>query len=157
MNLVNPIIHVFQAIIFIHPSIHPFDHVCHSSIHSFTQSFNNDVFLYSRLVYDSQTKEYHNAEGVDIRIPCFGETHSVEYLDNHCIVHYFHSFVKYFTKLGYESGKDIRAAPYDWRFAPGMYNIIRIYMNNMTASKVNYNSYSKHIYVFPKCNDTSDL
>ena len=53
-------------------------------------------------------------------MPGFGGTDSVEYLtDGKFKVGYFTEFVKYFEQRGYTRGKDIRGAPYDWRFAPG--------------------------------------
>ena len=36
---------------------------------------------------------------------------------------YFHDFVEYFVDRGYERGKTIRAAPYDWRLAAGVYRL----------------------------------
>ena len=33
---------------------------------------------------------------------------------------YFNEFVEYFVNREYERGKTIRAAPYDWRLAPGV-------------------------------------
>ena len=53
-------------------------------------------------------------------MPGFGGTDSVEYLtDGIFKLSYFADFVKHFIKRGYTRGKDIRAAPYDWRFVPG--------------------------------------
>ena len=36
---------------------------------------------------------------------------------------YLNNFVDYFVERGYERGKTIRAAPYDWRLAAGTYPI----------------------------------
>ena len=52
-------------------------------------------------------------------VPGFGNTSSVECLDGACLVRYFKTFVDYFVKRGYQRGKTIRAAPYDWRLAAG--------------------------------------
>lgn len=35
-----------------------------------------------KLIYDHKLRRTHNAQGIDIRVPGFGETHSVEYLSN---------------------------------------------------------------------------
>lgn len=71
----------------------------------------------TRLLF--QNGEYYNCTGVQIRVPGFGETSSVEYLDpdNH-LIPYFHHFVDYFSKHGYVKGVSLRAAPYDWRVTP---------------------------------------
>ena len=76
------------------------------------------VLLLLRLLF--QNGEYYNCTGVQIRVPGFGETSSVEYLDpdNH-LIPYFHHFVDYFSKHGYVKGVSLRAAPYDWRVTPG--------------------------------------
>jgi hypothetical protein len=61
-------------------------------------------------------------EGVDTQIRDFGNTTSVEYLDPSTkfweTTNYFHDMVEYFVKQGYVRGQTIRAAPFDWRFAP---------------------------------------
>lgn len=75
------------------------------------------------MLYDPATNSYVNNSGVQVRVPGFGDTNTVEYLDDVPwleLVRYFHSFVDHFVKLGYERGKTIRAAPYDWRLSPGM-------------------------------------
>ena len=51
----------------------------------------------------------------------FGETGAVEYLTEGLLlkVPYMKDIVKYFVTRGYRRNVDIRAAPYDWRLAPG--------------------------------------
>ena len=64
-----------------------------------------------------------NTPGVFIRVPGFGDTSSIEYLDP-ALSHpgeYFAPFVESLVdKFGYVRGKSIRAAPYDFRFGPGL-------------------------------------
>jgi len=69
--------------------------------------------------------KYSNSEGVQVRVPGFGDTDTVEHLDpEEFLIPYFHDFVKLFTtKHGYVKGVSIRAAPYDWRFSPGTFSI----------------------------------
>lgn len=71
--------------------------------------------------YDPATGKYSNADGVDIRIPGFGNTSTVEVLDPSIIyfADYFKKFVEHFVTLGYSRGVDIKAAPFDWRLGPG--------------------------------------
>ena len=48
----------------------------------------------------------------------------MEYLDPSLkftdITNYFHDIVANFVDKGYSRGETIRAAPFDWRFAPGI-------------------------------------
>ena len=39
--------------------------------------------LWPRLVYNSTTRRSTNSPGVEVRIPGFGQTHSIEFLDTH--------------------------------------------------------------------------
>ena len=71
-----------------------------------------------RLLFSNGT--FTNNTGVDIRVPGFGNTTTTEYLEPAFrLIKYFHTFVEYFVQLGYVRGKNIRAAPYDWRLSPG--------------------------------------
>ena len=64
-----------------------------------------------------------NTPGVLTRIPGFGNTSSIEYLDP-ALSHpgeYFAQFVTSLVKeFGYQRGFSIRGAPYDFRYGPGM-------------------------------------
>ncbi len=77
-----------------------------------------------RLEYNSRTNIYTNSPGVEVRVPGFGETETVEFLDTDKTMESFYTFVEYFVAKGYERGKSIRAAPYDWRFGPGKRKLI---------------------------------
>lgn len=39
---------------------------------------------------------------------------------------YFHDIIEHFDKKGYVRGETIRAAPFDWRFAAGEWNILNL-------------------------------
>ena len=73
---------------------------------------------YHRLDYKNG---YSDAKDVSITADEFGNTSSVEILDLRGIFPYFYSFVKFFEDRGYIKNINIRAAPYDWRLAVGMY------------------------------------
>ena len=75
--------------------------------------------IYFSLQYDSDKNRYSNADGVKIRVPGFGGTDNVEYLDTFNVIFYLRGFVEYFVERGYVRGNTIRTAPYDWRFAAG--------------------------------------
>ena len=70
-----------------------------------------------------------NTPGVMTRVPNFGNTSSIEYLDP-ALSHpgqYFAPFVQSLVdKFGYERGLNIRAAPYDFRYGPGMRLMIEL-------------------------------
>lgn len=73
-----------------------------------------------RLVYDNITRTTANAPGVETRIPGFGETRSIEFIDNHemPITGYFNVMVDYLVNLGYKRVINLRGAPYDFRKSP---------------------------------------
>lgn len=74
-----------------------------------------------RLLIDKSTEKVKNQEGVSTRITDFGSTTTFEFLDQ---THsapgspYFDKLVDAMLKLGYERGKDLKGAPYDWRLTP---------------------------------------
>lgn len=76
-----------------------------------------------RLEYNHRDRRSYSPPGVDIRVPGFGGTSSIEYLDpiNISAVGYFSVLVEKLVKnAGYVRGADIRGAPYDFRKAPSM-------------------------------------
>uniref|UniRef100_A0A1E1WVS1 Putative phospholipase A2 n=1 Tax=Tityus obscurus TaxID=1221240 RepID=A0A1E1WVS1_TITOB len=83
-----------------------------------------------RLVYDNKTRMTKNAPGVDIRVPGFGNTSTVEFLDPSQISPstYFHSIVNMLVNKGYTRGIDVRGAPYDFRKAP---NELKDYLESL--------------------------
>lgn len=82
-----------------------------------TQCFADRISL----VYDPDTDEYYNAPGVETRVPYFGSTEGMKYLDP-CfkyITPYMSSLVKSLEDVGYVDGKSLFGAPYDFRYGPG--------------------------------------
>ncbi|KAA0724525.1 Group XV phospholipase A2 [Triplophysa tibetana] len=73
-----------------------------------------------RLLYNRTTHLTEAPPGVDVRVPGFGKTFSVEYLDpsKQSVGMYFFTIVQSLVELGYTRDDDIRGAPYDWRKAP---------------------------------------
>ena len=90
-----------------------------------TREFNRDnsshtnFALNFRLLFDEKTNKLKNVPGVEIRVPGFGETYTVEYLDDEKAIPYFASMVERMVSWGYERGVSVRAAPYDYRYGPG--------------------------------------
>ncbi|KYB27268.1 Group XV phospholipase A2-like Protein [Tribolium castaneum] len=73
-----------------------------------------------KLIYDNATRTTRNNDGVEIRIPGFGGTETVEWLDpSHASAGaYFNSIAKTLVSLGHERNKTMKGAPYDFRKAP---------------------------------------
>lgn len=72
-------------------------------------------------MYDKATNTVHNAPGVETRVPGFGQTNTIEYLDTNNLIKYFKPMVDALVSWGYQRGTTVRAAPYDFRYAPGNY------------------------------------
>ena len=74
-----------------------------------------------------------NAVGIETHVPEFGSTEGIEELYGgdldplEGITTYLYDLVEYFVRRGYKRGKDIRSAPYDWRYDPGLY----MHINNL--------------------------
>lgn len=77
-----------------------------------------------RLIYNNETRTTSNAPGVNIRIPGFGNTTTVEWLDPSMVSPsaYFTNIVQNLTAAGYQRGVNIRGAPYDFRKGPSELN-----------------------------------
>ena len=84
-----------------------------------------DTLPHNRLKYEPTTGEYVNNHGVETRVPDFGGTSSIEYMDPDTkfieTTDYFHDMIQWFVDKGYTRGKDIVGAPYDWRYSPSKY------------------------------------
>lgn len=74
----------------------------------------------ARLVYDNETRTTSNSPGVVTRVPGFGDSEPVEWIDpSHASAgSYFKDIANALVALGYQRNKTIRGAPYDFRKAP---------------------------------------
>ncbi|EFJ16612.1 hypothetical protein SELMODRAFT_116387 [Selaginella moellendorffii] len=74
-----------------------------------------------RLEYNGGSKTFHNPPGITTRVPGFGSTETMEYLDPtfKFLSGYMNSLVAALKAKGYESQKTLFGAPYDFRYAPG--------------------------------------
>ncbi|KAK6320343.1 phospholipase A2 group XV [Coregonus clupeaformis] len=73
-----------------------------------------------RLIYNRTTRQTEAPPGVDVRVPGFGQTFPLEYLDpsKRSVGMYFFTIVQALVEWGYTRDDDVRGAPYDWRKAP---------------------------------------
>lgn len=73
-----------------------------------------------RLVYNNETRTTSNSPGVSVRIPAFGNSTSVEWIDpsRASAGSYFKDVSNMLVNLGYERNVSLRGAPYDFRKGP---------------------------------------
>lgn len=73
-----------------------------------------------KLLYDNVTRTTSNNEGVETRIPGFGDPSYVEWIDpsKASTGNYFKDIANALLALGYHQNTSIRGAPYDFRKAP---------------------------------------
>ncbi|XP_028043903.1 group XV phospholipase A2-like [Bombyx mandarina] len=73
-----------------------------------------------RLEYDNVTRTTHNPVGVEVRVPGWGNTEPVEWLDpsHQSSGAYFNSIADSLVSIGYVRNVSIIGAPYDFRKAP---------------------------------------
>jgi hypothetical protein len=79
-----------------------------------------------RLKHDRSSGHYSSiSDRISVSVPGFGDTYTVEMLSGPGGFTRFRGYdelVEYFIERGYQRGKSIRAAPYEWRVGPGTYN-----------------------------------
>ena len=81
------------------------------------------IFKFKRLEWNEKRSRMENVHGVYTQCPDFGNTTGIEWLDPsvHGPGAYFVTLVNSLcNKFGYIRGKTLRAAPYDFRYDPGM-------------------------------------
>ncbi|XP_023023539.2 lysosomal phospholipase A and acyltransferase [Leptinotarsa decemlineata] len=73
-----------------------------------------------KLIYDNETRTTRNTDGVEIRIPGWGITETLEWLDpSHASTgSYFRDIASTLVGLGHVRNVTIKGAPYDFRKAP---------------------------------------
>ena len=72
-----------------------------------------------KLIYDPKTRTTRNNDGVETRIPGWGNSTTVEWLDpsQYSVSGYFANVAKRLVAMGYERGVNLHGAPYDFRRA----------------------------------------
>lgn len=76
-----------------------------------------------KLIYDNKTRTTKSPNGVKIRVPGWGGTETVEWLDpSHASTGlYFQSIANTLVGLGHVRNVTVKGAPYDFRKAPSKY------------------------------------
>ncbi|XP_035211136.1 phospholipase A2 group XV-like [Stegodyphus dumicola] len=102
-----------------------------------------------RMVYDNETRTTSNSPGVDIRVPGFGNTTSVDWLDPSEISpsSYFVNIIDILVTQGYTRDVDIRGAPYDFRKAPNEMADYFKRLKNLTEDTYEKNSQTKVTFI----------
>ncbi|OHS98729.1 Lecithin:cholesterol acyltransferase family protein [Tritrichomonas foetus] len=83
---------------------------------------HNCLFQFLQVFWDHQTNSFTNRDNATISTHNFGGEESVRYvvpgIFGYNFIESFASLIDEFKKQGYTIGKDLFAAPYDWRIAP---------------------------------------
>lgn len=82
----------------------------------------NCLFQFLQVFWDEENHFFNNRENVTIGIHDFGGEESVRYVVpnvfGYGLIRSFASLIDFLKEKGYVIGKDLFAAPYDWRIAP---------------------------------------
>lgn len=76
-----------------------------------------------RLIYDKVTRKTTNSPGVEIRVPEWGRTETIEWLDTTPVLDhidfgaYFYYIADALVNMGYVRGETLFGAPFDFRKA----------------------------------------
>jgi len=72
------------------------------------------------LLYNASTRTTRDNDGVEVRVPGFGDPFRVEYLNpfKSSYAVYFANLADTFVTMGYQREKSLHGAPYDFRKAP---------------------------------------
>lgn len=88
-----------------------------------------------KLTYDNITRSTRNSPGVDIKVPGWGRTETLEWIDTTPVIDnydygaYFTFIVESLKQHGYEPDETLFGAPYDFRKGPSKLNLFFKYLN----------------------------
>lgn len=77
-----------------------------------------------KLIYDKVTRKTVSPPGVEIKVPGWGQTETIEWIDTTPVLDYldfgayFHYIADALVNLGYVRGETLFGAPYDFRKGP---------------------------------------
>ncbi|CAF0944065.1 unnamed protein product, partial [Didymodactylos carnosus] len=101
------------------------------------------------LIYNSTTNKTSNQDGVDVQIPGFGQTSTIEYFDSSGLSYssYFAPIVRSLVALGYTRGLNLRGAPYDFRRAPDEQGDYFLNLTNLVMDTYEKNNQTKIVLI----------
>lgn len=102
-----------------------------------------------KLIYNPNTRTTHDNDGVETRVPGFGNTSTVEYLDSsqRSFSVYFAKVVEQLIPLGYKRGFNIHGVPYDFRKAANELGDVLAKMKTLVESTYEKNNRQKVIFI----------
>ena len=103
-----------------------------------------------KLLYDNETRTTRNQAGVEIKIPGFGLTETVEYLDSSefSATGYFNVIVQALVKkYNYVRGVNVRGAPYDWRRSPNEFHDYYVSFKTLVEETYEMNNQTQVIFI----------
>ncbi|XP_037623834.1 phosphatidylcholine-sterol acyltransferase [Sebastes umbrosus] len=98
-----------------------------------------------RLVYNRTSRRSSNSPGVQVRVPGFGQTYPIEFLDYNKLAGYFFTMVQHLVNVGYTRNETVRGAPYDWRLAPNENAEYLTKLQDLTEEM--YEQYQQPVYL----------
>ncbi|KHN84473.1 Group XV phospholipase A2 [Toxocara canis] len=102
-----------------------------------------------KLVYNATTGTTSNMPGVDTRIPGFGNTEALEWLDKSkaSAGRYFTDIVEMLISFGYRRRKSLMGAPFDWRKAPNELTDLYLMLKTMIETAYRYNDNKRVVII----------
>lgn len=103
-----------------------------------------------RLVYNNKTRTTSNSPGVKTRIPGFGNTSTVEWIDpsKASAGAYFKDIANMLVNFGYERNLSLRGAPYDFRKGPSTFFIFFFLYSKEAKQFFDYMSIAFQRFIF---------
>ncbi|XP_052822895.1 phospholipase A2 group XV [Octopus bimaculoides] len=98
-----------------------------------------------RLIYDPKTRKTFDSPGVNVKVPGFGKTETIEFLDpwREKFTSYYYFIVERLVKLGLSRNISIRGAPYDFRRSPNEFQEYFKNFKELVEETYNMNNNSK--------------
>eukprot|EP00064_Thunnus_orientalis_P006451 superscaffoldBa00000670_g6469 len=91
------------------------------------------------------TRRSSNSPGVQVRVPGFGQTYPIEFLDHNKLAGYFYTMVQHLVNVGYTRNETVRGAPYDWRLTPNENEEYLIRLQDLVEEM--YDQYQQPVYL----------
>lgn len=104
-----------------------------------------------KLSYDNVSRKTNNTPGVEVRLPEWGKTDDLEWVDSTPIADrydfgaYFYYIAQALDQRGYVRGQMMFGAPYDFRKGPSTWRSVNWNIKyRLSREKLSKNTYRKH-------------